>query len=178
MFYVPKNKGLPIGNLTSQLFGNLYLNQFDHFVKKQLKCVCYGRYVDDMFFMHQDKEYLIKLIPLIENYLNKHLKLKLHPKKIYIQEINKGLPFLGVIIKPHRIYVNKRLVKNFRNKIKAVNENKLNNPSFFNSYLGLMKHYNSYNLRKRILNEKSTIKAMKKLNVKVNENLSKVITIK
>ncbi|PIZ45066.1 hypothetical protein COY32_05645 [candidate division WWE3 bacterium CG_4_10_14_0_2_um_filter_41_14] len=64
LFYAGENKGQPIGNLTSQLFGNVYLNDFDHFIKCQLKCRYYGRYVDDMVIVHQDKEYLKSVIRL------------------------------------------------------------------------------------------------------------------
>lgn len=62
LFYAEPNKGLPIGNLTSQLFGNVYLNEFDHYIKHKLGCKYYGRYVDDMVIVHQDKEYLKSVI--------------------------------------------------------------------------------------------------------------------
>ncbi len=62
LFYAGENKGQPIGNLTSQLFGNVYLNDFDHFIKCRLKCRYYGRYVDDMVIVHQDKEYLKSVV--------------------------------------------------------------------------------------------------------------------
>ncbi len=178
LFYAQKNCGLPIGNLTSQLFGNIYLNSFDHFVKEKLKVKYYGRYVDDMFFMHHDKEFLKKLIPKFNNYLQKNLKLELHPKKIYLQEIRKGIPFLGAIIKPNRIYPNSRIIKSFRRKIELVNQGKLNNPNFFNSYLGQLKHYNSYNLRKKIMNEVKTKKSLKILKKEVNHNYTKIEPIK
>lgn len=174
LFYTKPNCGLPIGNLTSQLFGNIYLNDFDHFVKEKLKCRYYGRYVDDMFFMHEDKEFLKSLIPKISKYLQDNLNLELHPKKIYLQEVNKGLPFLGAIIKPNRIYPSKRIIKSFREKINLVVEKKLTDPSFFNSYLGQLKKYNSYNLRKKIMTETKTILALEILKQEVNENYSKI----
>ncbi len=178
LFFAQANCGLPIGNLTSQLFGNIYLNSFDHFVKEKLKVRYYGRYVDDMFFMHHDKEFLKNLIPKINNYLQKNLQLELHPKKIYLQEIRKGIPFLGAIIKPNRIYPNKRIIKSFRRKIELVNKNKLTNPSFFNSYLGQLKNYNSYNLRKKIMNETKTKNALEILKQEVNYNYTKIEPIK
>jgi retron-type reverse transcriptase len=73
--------GLPIGNLTSQLFGNICLNEFDHFVKKDLHIRYYGRYVDDFILIHQEKEYLKSLIVPIREFLDHNLQLKLHPDK-------------------------------------------------------------------------------------------------
>ncbi|MCF7820613.1 MAG: RNA-directed DNA polymerase [Candidatus Pacebacteria bacterium] len=174
LFFAKNNCGLPIGNLTSQLFGNIYLNGLDHYIKEKLKCRYYGRYVDDMFFMHEDKEFLKDLIPKISKYLQDNLSLELHPQKIYLQEINKGLPFLGAIIKPHRIYPGKRIIKSFREKISLVVERKLTNPSFFNSYLGQLKKYNSYNLRKKIMTEAKTVLALEILKYEVNDNYSKI----
>ena len=71
LFFTQAGCGLPIGNLTSQLFGNIYLNEFDHYAKRKLKIKYYGRYVDDMVFVHRDKEYLKSIIPQIRNYLKK-----------------------------------------------------------------------------------------------------------
>ncbi len=104
LFQSAKNCGLPIGNLTSQLFSNVYLNDFDHFVKNELGIKYYGRYVDDFVIVHQNKDYLKSLIPKIRDYLKNELQLELHPKKIYMQHFSKGVKFLGVVIKPHRIY--------------------------------------------------------------------------
>jgi hypothetical protein len=116
LFATKKHKGLPIGNLTSQLFGNLYLKGLDDYIKKELKLNYYGRYVDDMIFFEKDKEKLLASIAKINRYLKIHLDLKLHPKKLYLQEVRKGLMFLGKYIKPYRVYV-KREVKDKLNKV-------------------------------------------------------------
>jgi RNA-directed DNA polymerase len=108
LFYAQENCGLPIGNLTSQLFGNVYMNEFDHFVKRNLGIKYYGRYVDDFILVHPDKEYLKWIITEIRKYLSEKLFLELHPNKIYLQHFSKGVSFLGTIIKPHRIYIAKR----------------------------------------------------------------------
>jgi RNA-directed DNA polymerase len=115
--YLPQNSGLPIGNLTSQIFANFYISAFDHFMKKELGIRYYGRYVDDFIIIHPDKEYLKSLIPVISNYLNNELKLKLHPKKIYLQHYTKGVKFLGTVIKPNRIYIANRTKGNFINTV-------------------------------------------------------------
>ena len=99
LFHAKQNCGLPIGNLTSQLFGNIYMNEFDHWVKKELGIKHYGRYVDDFVIIHPDKDYLKSLIPQLSNFLLSTLQLTLHPNKIYFQHYSKGVQFLGTIIK-------------------------------------------------------------------------------
>ena len=121
LFHAGKNKGLPIGNLTSQLFANIYLDEFDHFMKHDLKLKYYGRYVDDIVVVHPEKEYLKSIIPLIRDYLREKLGLQLHPKKMYLQYYSKGVIFLGAIIKPYRIYIAPRTKANFYNTIERYN---------------------------------------------------------
>ena len=147
--------------LTSQIFANFYLNPLDHFIKHDLGIRYYGRYVDDAVLVHQSPEHLCSLIPQIANFLQKELHLKLHPRKIYLQQHSKGVNFLGVTIKPGRIYTGKRIKGNFYNAIEHHNQLiKERKPTqeeqtaflcSMNSYLGIMKHYNTYRLRKRML---------------------------
>jgi RNA-directed DNA polymerase len=161
LFHSPPNSGLPIGNLTSQVFANFYMNHFDQYLKKELKVSLYGRYVDDFVIIHSDKEYLKSLLPVITFFLQSHLQLTLHPKKIYLQHYSKGVQFLGTVIKPNRIYIANRTKGNFYNAIQKHNKvvesakpTKAEISSFLssmNSYLGIMKHYKTYKLRKRML---------------------------
>ncbi|MBI5219432.1 MAG: hypothetical protein HY958_10930 [Bacteroidia bacterium] len=169
LFHAKKNCGLPIGNLTSQLFGNIYMNPFDHFVKRDLKIKYYGRYVDDFVLIHNDKEYLNSIIPTLYNFLlvplsgveGSGLQLKLHPEKIYFQHYSKGVQFLGALIKPNRIYIAQRTKGNFYAAIEKQNiiirnhkpdKREINNfQSCMNSYLGIMKHYKTYKIRKRLI---------------------------
>lgn len=163
LFWAGLNKGFPIGNLTSQLFGNIYLNDFDHFVKYQLGFQYYGRYVDDLILVHQDKKYLKKTITLIRYYLKNNLGLKLHDKKIYLQPYQKGIKFLGIIIKPYRTYLGNRTKNNFYQSICFWNYHLQNQNyridrltakkmlSSINSYLGIAKHYQTYRLRQKML---------------------------
>lgn len=165
LFFAGKNKGLPIGNLTSQLFGNVYLNDFDHFMKYKLKCCYYGRYVDDFFVVYHDKNFLKDLIPAVAEYLCDKLSLRLHERKIYLQHCRQGMPFLGVVIKPYRIYVgnktkggfyrcvqrwNQRLIQSAGNLSKEEVEKMV---AGMNSYLGALKHYRTYRLRRKMLTE-------------------------
>jgi hypothetical protein len=162
LFFAGENKGLPIGNLTSQLFGNVYLNDFDHFVKYRLGIRYYSRYVDDIVIAHEDKEFLKSIIPVLREYLQSQLSLELHSDKVYLQHFSKGVNFLGTVIKPYRIYIRNQTKGNFYKKIQYWNnffekEHKLTKESLgqflasMNSYLGIMKHYNTYKLRKKML---------------------------
>jgi hypothetical protein len=161
LFHARPNCGLPIGNLTSQLFGNIYLNEFDHFVKRDLGIRYYGRYVDDFVLIHRDKGYLKSLIPVIRAYLADQLELQLHPQKIYLQHYSKGVKYLGAVIKPHRIYIANRTKGNFYEAIDRQNrvarqhkpsrEERERFLSSMNSYLGILKHYKTYKARKAML---------------------------
>ncbi len=128
--------GLPIGNLTSQIFANVYLNPLDHFIKRDLKIKCYGRYVDDMVLIHSDKQVLLNSISGIRKFLQNKLKLALHPKKIRLQPADKGFAFLGAYIYPNRTTVGKRIVKNFRECIFSPLANRQKQAQRVQSYLG------------------------------------------
>ena len=164
LFHSPPNCGLPIGNLTSQVFANFYLHQFDVFITKELGLKYYGRYVDDFIIVHRDKEYLKSLIPRLADFLDSTLQLTLHPKKIYLQHYSKGVKYLGTVIKPNRIYIANRTKGNFyaaverQNKIVCDQEPGKDDRSAFlssmNSYLGIMKHYKTFKIRKSILSKK------------------------
>ncbi|MCF7811986.1 RNA-directed DNA polymerase [Candidatus Gracilibacteria bacterium] len=150
--------GLPIGNLTSQLFGNVYLNDFDHFIKSQMKCRYYGRYVDDFVILDNDKEFLKFLIPKIKTFLHENTRLILHPKKIHLQPCKNGIPFLGAIIKPYRTYVRNRTkgaffkkIQYWENQMPLSSKEKQSCTSCLQSYLGLMKHFNTSRLQEKMI---------------------------
>jgi hypothetical protein len=143
---------LPIGNLTSQLFANVYLHPLDLFIKNQLWFRRYGRYVDDFFIFHTDKQKLLEAIPLIRWFLADQLFLILHPKKIYLQQVQKGVQFLGAVIKPYRSYLRKRTVGKRYTKIQQLNTsfNKGKILSLMNSYLWMCQHHKSFHLCKKM----------------------------
>ena len=101
LFYCRPGCGLPIGNLTSQLFSNIYLSLLDNYVKRDLKLKYYGRYVDDFYIIERSKERLLGAVPMIREFLDTRLKLSLHPRKIYLQESARGVRFLGAYITPY-----------------------------------------------------------------------------
>lgn len=97
-------KGLPLGNLTSQLLVNIYMNEFDQFVKHKLKATRYIRYADDFVILSHDKSQLESLIPQIRDFLGTYLKLTLHPRKVSIATFASGIDFLGWVHFPdHRV---------------------------------------------------------------------------
>ncbi|MBN1998486.1 group II intron reverse transcriptase domain-containing protein [candidate division KSB1 bacterium] len=161
LFHAKSGCGLPIGNLTSQLFGNIYLNEFDHFVKRDLGLRYYGRYVDDCVLVHNDKEFLKSRITRIKKYLSNELDLTLHPDKVYLQHYTKGVKYLGAVIKPHRIYIAARTKGNFYDAVqkqnKIVRKQKPNAEeikyfqSSMNSYLGILKHFKTWKIRRNVI---------------------------
>ncbi|PIZ98289.1 MAG: RNA-dependent DNA polymerase [Candidatus Komeilibacteria bacterium CG_4_10_14_0_2_um_filter_37_10] len=145
-FQTREGKGLPLGNLTSQLFANIYLNEFDQFVKHKIKAKFYIRYVDDFTILSDNKKWLENQINLIEEFLLTELKLNIHPKKIFIRTVSSGVDFLGWINFPdHRI-----LRKTTRLRMIRRLKDHFANDSL-NSYLGLMKHGNSNKIKSEIL---------------------------
>lgn len=138
--------GLPLGNLTSQLLVNVYMNEFDQFMKRVIKVSCYIRYADDFVLLHQDKKYLESLIPQVSKFLGTRLKLALHPDKLFIKTLASGADFLGwVHFHHHRVLrttTKKRMFKNI--KIKEAK------PEMVQSYLGLLSHGNGWKLKQQI----------------------------
>ena len=137
--------GLPLGNLTSQLFVNIYMNKFDQFAKRELKAKYYIRYADDFVFFSENKKWLLNIVEPIRKYLQSKLKLELHPNKIYLKTIDSGIDFLGWIIYPHhqilRTKTKRRMLKRLRKNPK---------PESMVSYFGLLSHGNTYNLQREL----------------------------
>jgi len=158
LFKVPASQGLPIGNLTSQFFANVYLNKLDQFVKHILKAKYYLRYVDDIVLLSKNKEQLKIWRNEIDKFLQNKLGLKLHPAKQILQDINKGLNFVGFIIKPDYVLMRHRIVANLKQKLWKFNQkpDKFIEPDIkqilatINSYYGQFKHVQTFNLRYKL----------------------------
>ena len=154
LIFQPKNKGLPIGNHTSQFFANMYLNELDHFIKRILKCRRYVRYADDMILLHADPEYLRRWRNEIDQFLVEKLSMRLHPKKTRLQSVGKGIDFLGYFMKLDHVVVRQKVVRRLKNKLR----NFLSMPirtvksviACINSYCGHFKYARSFRLRKNI----------------------------
>lgn len=106
----PPGIGMPIGDLTSQLFSNIYLNELDQYVKRELHCRHYGRYVDDLFIVHRDKEFLKRAAEAIRNFSRGRLHLRIHPHKTRLHPVSQDSLFLGACVKPWRRYLSERTV--------------------------------------------------------------------
>jgi RNA-directed DNA polymerase len=142
--------GLPLGNLTSQLLVNIYMNKFDQFVKHRLKAKCYIRYADDFVIFDTEKDKLLEMTPKIADFLGDELKLSLHPKKVSISTLASGVDYLGWVHFPdHRVLRTVTKKRMFRG-IKA----KKGKEETLQSYLGLLGHGNGKGLQARLLEAK------------------------
>ena len=155
-----KPKGLPIGNLTSQLFANVYLNELDQFMKHALKERYYVRYADDFVMLHTQRDHCLKLIKPVGKFLSEQLKLDLHPRKILLRKFSQGVDFLGYNCFPHvvipRLKTEQRIFKKLKEKAKLVKDGLL--PfDYFNqavqSYLGVLSHGSTFRLQEDLKNQ-------------------------
>lgn len=153
LFHSPPGCGLPIGNLTSQLFSNVYLNQLDQYAKRVLRCRHYGRYVDDFYVVSADRDWLRGLIPDFEDFLRSELRLDVNSGKTRISDVRQGVEFLGAYLKPRRRYVSNSTLHRMSAKVRLLNDSpsprRLRNT--LNSFLGLLSHYRSYGVRRHLL---------------------------
>ncbi|NMB91827.1 hypothetical protein GYA37_03200 [candidate division WWE3 bacterium] len=148
-FDLGNGKGIPLGNLTSQLFANIYMDKFDKFVKHVLKVKYYIRYADDFVFMSHDKSLLKELLPKVEEFLWENLRLELHENKTLLKTVASGIDFLGWIHFPdHRVLRTTTKRKMFRNIVSGSYDKKT--PQ---SYLGLISHGNTFKLREKVINQ-------------------------
>jgi len=123
--YHNKEKGMPLGNLTSQFFANIYLNELDYFTKQKLKTKYYIRYVDDFIILHSNKTQLISCKKEIRKFLKNKLNLQLHPQKSHITKLSYGIDFVGFRIFYHYKLLRKRNIKKMQEKIKQHREGKI-----------------------------------------------------
>ncbi len=146
-FYVAvPGRGLPLGNLTSQLFVNVYMNVFDQFVKHKLKVRHYIRYADDFVLLSPDRDWLLLQLPRMKKFLRERLHLTMHPNKIMLQTFASGVDLLGWVHFPdHRILrtaTERRMMRRIRNNLTEAT---------VQSYLGLLRHGNTQKLKKEVL---------------------------
>lgn len=172
LFEVEQFRGMPIGNITSQLLANFYLSFFDDFMTGMCKSITarYERFVDDFAVVCRTKNQVLMLRDKAEEYLRNHLNLRLHHDKQYIQDVTKGVYFVGSVIKMHRMYISNRSVGSIcykLRKLQAILEDIENKGSFtikdaytlahyqssLNSYLGFMRDKNSYAIRRKVFSE-------------------------
>ena len=172
--YVSKkqNKGIPLGNLTSQFFANVYLNELDQFVKHKLRAKYYIRYVDDFVILDKSYETLEKYKKEINIFLDQKLALKLHPDKSRIIPIRKGVEFLGMRIFPYHKLLKKKNLRKFQKKLqltcKQFDQEKIDYDKVYDlleGWCAYAKNANTYKLRKKLL-EFSEKKFQKQISTK------------
>lgn len=133
--------GLPLGNLTSQLLVNIYMNEFDQWVKHGLKAKYYIRYADDFVFLSHDRDWLGKLVSQIQQFLSERLRLELHPDKLFLKTVASGVDFLGwVHFSDHRVLRTASKKRMIRRVTGHPTEGTIA------SYRGLLTHGNAYGL--------------------------------
>jgi len=154
----PADRGLPIGNLTSQFFANVYLNELDQFVKHQLRVKHYYRYVDDFIILHESPDFLNECFERAGKFLEERLLLELHPFKKRLGLVDQGVDFVGFFHKPFRIYPRRRTIE----RTKSVVAQWYSSPHPYspetlnrlrdslNSYFGFIRQASTYRLRKHL----------------------------
>jgi RNA-directed DNA polymerase len=156
-------KGLPIGNLTSQLFANIYMDAFDQFMKHQLRVKHYLRYTDDFVVVSDDIGYLKSLVSKVQEFLRNDLALELHPSKLSIGKFAQGADFLGYVLLPHyirlRTKTRRRIERKLGERIYRYTDGIIPAESLnqsLQSYLGVLSHANCYLLERELVNKAQT----------------------
>jgi len=153
-----KGKGMPLGNLTSQFFANVYLGELDYFVKHNLKAKYYIRYVDDFVILHRSKEKLLLYKWTINNFIRQRLKLELHPDKSKVIPLHNGVNLLGFREFYYYKLPRKGNLRKFERKLSNLytltlrereSIEKIN--KMLEGWFGYVVHGNTYKLRKKIL---------------------------
>ncbi len=156
-FSVINSKGLPLGNVTSQILANIYFNEFDQYIKHTLKMSYYIRYCDDFVLLHDSMQYLENAIPKMSIFLHERLRLELHPRKVIMKKIHHGVDFLGYVSLPYyrvlRTRTKNRMIKKIK-KIVELKKSKAVSLDTFKqtliSYAGMLSHCKSNKLKKHI----------------------------
>lgn len=183
--YLPRNKslftsggkGLPIGNLPSQVLANLLLSGFDKWMRFRLGDGGYGRYVDDFICIHTDKELLLDTARMARVWLRENLGLSMHPRKFTLQRADKGITFAGTTIKPGRLYPSRRAVDGLFDWIKEYNEMRVGKEDLcnhFDSYMGHLAHHDSYSVRWRAWTNIEDKKGLMCTNMKKLRTITKI----
>lgn len=151
-------QGIPIGNLTSQLFANVYMNEFDHFMKHVLRVKHFIRYTDDFVIVSDDETYLTSLLPSIRSFLRETLRLELHPQKVTLRKYRQGIDFLGYVLLPYhrqvRTTTKRRMFRKMWEKVAHSTEllPEVQAEQSLQSYIGVLSHANSYKLSNEFRN--------------------------
>lgn len=160
LFHTPAACGLPIGNLTSQLFSNIKLNRLDQFVKRELREAHYGRYVDDFFLVSRNRSVLKEHLKTLRTFLAEEMGLTLHPKKTVVADVRYGISYLGIFVKPYRLYIDNKTLRRIKRKTNLLHlcTNAELLRASVNSYLGYLKHLKCTKIKKALFEGKEYLK--------------------
>jgi RNA-directed DNA polymerase len=154
-----ERRGLPIGNLTSQIFANIYMNEFDQFMKHGLRVRYYVRYTDDFVIVSSERTYLEDLLPKMRSFLSAEMHLDLHPQKVFLRKHGEGVDFLGYIILLHHIVLRTktehRMFRRLKERVAAYRSDAISEATLYRSlrsYLGVLSHANAYRLGQDVQN--------------------------
>jgi RNA-directed DNA polymerase len=137
--------GLPLGNLTSQLLVNIYMHEFDTFVKQELTVKYYIRYADDFVVLSRDRKYLEEVLVHMETFLREKLKLAMHPDKVYIKTYASGVDFLGWVHFPHH-----RVLRGVTRRRMVARLTLSDKKEVQNAYRGMLEHGDTYKLKNTV----------------------------
>ena len=165
LMQAPTGFGLPIGNLTSQFLANLYLNELDQFAKQGLKTHYYGRYMDDIVVFGEDADLLNEQYARMDSFIYERLGIRFHPNKKSLQHVHHGVPFVGFIIKPGRIYLRQSTISRGKGRIRdweqkgmPVDKKTLVDlGSSLTSYLGMLRQVNGFHARRDLCQRVSSL---------------------
>lgn len=148
-----KKVGIPLGNVTSQLFSNVYLHKLDHFIKHTLREKSYLRYCDDFIILSNDRSYLMWLVISIQEFLKSTLRLDLHPNKVFVRKLNHGIDFIGYVLFPRHTLLRSRTKQRMKNRLQKTHEDYLEGNTEaitadqqLQSYLGILSHADEHTL--------------------------------
>ena len=155
LFHAKPGCGLPIGNLSSQLFSNVYLGALDDFMKRELGCRHYGRYVDDAYVAGESREALWALVPRVRAFLREELGLELNEGKVRVTDAYRGVEFVGAFVKPHRTYPAARALRRIRGRMRSLDwsEGPGKVQARVNSMLGVLSHFDCWHVRRVLVQE-------------------------
>lgn len=148
-YEIKPGKAMPIGNLTSQLFANLYLDPLDKFVKHTLKAGYYIRYADDFVFLANNPSLLLGYLVELNRFINSELKMQLHPDKIILRKLNWGIDFVGYIARPHHSLTRRKTAKRILKKVGAMSETQLERS--LPSFRGYLQHACTYKVQQELV---------------------------
>jgi RNA-directed DNA polymerase len=158
-FKLEGDRGIPLGNVTSQLFANVYLHELDDFIKQVLREKYYLRYCDDFIILSTQKDHLKSILTSIKFFLKDSLHLELHPQKVNLRKVTQGIDFVGYILFEKYALLRTRTKKRMKKRLKITYENYLigkmdaiHLDQRLQSYLGILSHANQYHLASAMKN--------------------------